>query len=111
MPLLARVFRCPRCGLEIDRDLNAALNLMRYGLTTLKGTPFPLGPYPLSRATRIFPSYRARSASAVQISVVSLILWVEHGGADGPGRDEAGLYPKLLPRPPLACFKSSWVTS
>ncbi|WP_172962014.1 hypothetical protein, partial [Thermus scotoductus] len=21
------------------------------------------------------------------------------------------LYPKLLPRPPLACFKSSWVTS
>ncbi len=22
-----------------------------------------------------------------------------------------GLYPKLLPRPPLACFKSSWVTS
>ncbi|MFC0596184.1 Uma2 family endonuclease [Thermus composti] len=24
---------------------------------------------------------------------------------------ETGLYPKLLPRPPLACFKSSWVTS
>ncbi len=27
------------------------------------------------------------------------------------GKPLSGLYPKLLPRPPLACFKSSWVTS
>ncbi|WP_414411548.1 zinc ribbon domain-containing protein [Synechococcus sp. O70.1] len=27
MPLCQRVFRCERCGLEIDRDLNAARKL------------------------------------------------------------------------------------
>lgn len=28
LPLKQRVFRCDRCGLEIDRDLNAAKNLL-----------------------------------------------------------------------------------
>ncbi|WP_376791187.1 zinc ribbon domain-containing protein, partial [Thermoflexus sp.] len=37
MPLSVRVFRCARCGLEIDRDLNAALNLRQYGLAARKG--------------------------------------------------------------------------
>ena len=32
MPLSERVFRCPRCGLEIDRDLNAAINLKKIGM-------------------------------------------------------------------------------
>ncbi|WP_376791461.1 zinc ribbon domain-containing protein [Thermoflexus sp.] len=35
--LSVRVFRCAVCGLEIDRDLNAALNLRAYGLAALKG--------------------------------------------------------------------------
>jgi putative transposase len=30
MPLSERVFRCPCCGLGIDRDRNAALNLVRW---------------------------------------------------------------------------------
>jgi putative transposase len=30
MPLHQRVFRCQRCGFEIDRDLNAALNLLQW---------------------------------------------------------------------------------
>jgi len=34
LPLSCRVFRCAACGLELDRDLNAALNLRLYGLAT-----------------------------------------------------------------------------
>ena len=34
MPLQERVFRCSCCGLELDRDLNAALNLLRWYRTT-----------------------------------------------------------------------------
>jgi putative transposase len=37
MPLSQRVFRCGACGLEMDRDLNAALNLRAYGLAHLTG--------------------------------------------------------------------------
>ncbi|WP_460380446.1 zinc ribbon domain-containing protein [Thermus antranikianii] len=47
MPLSLRTFRCPRCGLEVDRDLNAALNLRQYGLTHLTG---PTGSSPGSDA-------------------------------------------------------------
>ncbi len=35
MPLHQRVFCCERCGLEIDRDLNAAINLVKWYQTTL----------------------------------------------------------------------------
>jgi putative transposase len=38
MPLSQRVFRCEACGLEIDRDLNAAINLKKYGLAHLTGS-------------------------------------------------------------------------
>jgi putative transposase len=38
MPLSQRVFRCEACGLEMDRDLNAALNLKAYGLAHLTGS-------------------------------------------------------------------------
>jgi putative transposase len=31
LPLSQRLFRCEACGLEIDRDWNAALNLWHYG--------------------------------------------------------------------------------
>jgi len=37
MPLSQRVFRCAACGLEMDRDLNAALNIRAYGLAHLTG--------------------------------------------------------------------------
>ncbi|WP_376791507.1 RNA-guided endonuclease InsQ/TnpB family protein, partial [Thermoflexus sp.] len=37
MPLSERVFRCGACGLELNRDLNAALNLQSYGLAARKG--------------------------------------------------------------------------
>uniref|UniRef100_UPI0011D0EAB3 zinc ribbon domain-containing protein n=1 Tax=Vulcanisaeta moutnovskia TaxID=985052 RepID=UPI0011D0EAB3 len=26
-----RVFKCPRCGLIMDRDLNASLNILKHG--------------------------------------------------------------------------------
>ena len=30
LKLSDRTYRCPVCGLEIDRDYNAAINLMKY---------------------------------------------------------------------------------
>ena len=30
LTLNQRIYRCPECGLEIDRDLNAAINLSKY---------------------------------------------------------------------------------
>ncbi len=47
LPLSCRVFRCTACGLELDRDLNAAKNLARYGLAALNG---PTGSSPGSDA-------------------------------------------------------------
>jgi putative transposase len=35
MPLSERVYRCPCCRLELDRDLNAARNILRLGLQAL----------------------------------------------------------------------------
>ena len=37
IPLSQRVFHCEACGLEMDRDLNAALKLKAYGLAHLTG--------------------------------------------------------------------------
>jgi len=47
LPLSQRVFRCEACGLEMDRDLNAAINLRNYGLATLNS---PTGSSPGSDA-------------------------------------------------------------
>jgi putative transposase len=38
IPLSQRILRCENCGLHIDRDLNAALNLKKYGLVHLTGS-------------------------------------------------------------------------
>ncbi len=38
MSLSQRVFRCGACGLEMDRDLNAAINLKKYGIAHLTGS-------------------------------------------------------------------------
>jgi len=38
IPLSQRVFFCANCGLHIDRDLNAAINLKKYGLAHLMGS-------------------------------------------------------------------------
>jgi putative transposase len=39
MPLSDRIYRCPCCGLELDRDLNAARNILRLGLQALGLVP------------------------------------------------------------------------
>ena len=35
MPLNIRIYRCPQCGMEMDRDLNASKNIERLGLQSL----------------------------------------------------------------------------
>jgi len=35
MPLSKRTFNCPDCGVSIDRDLNASLNIRNIGISTL----------------------------------------------------------------------------
>ena len=32
LTLSDRIFKCPKCGMEIDRDLNAAINILTKGL-------------------------------------------------------------------------------
>jgi putative transposase len=39
MPLTTRTYSCPCCGLELDRDHNAALNILARGLTSLGANP------------------------------------------------------------------------
>jgi len=39
MPLSQRQFHCPNCGLVLDRDLNASLNILAIGLDSLGLVP------------------------------------------------------------------------
>ena len=39
MPLSERVYACDVCGLSIDRDLNAACNILAVGLHSMGSTP------------------------------------------------------------------------
>jgi putative transposase len=56
-PLWVRVHHCPRCGLELDRDLNAARNILQDGLKKIgwepaEFAPVEIGPLP-ARASQI----------------------------------------------------------
>jgi len=51
-PLWVRIHRCPECGLELDRDLNAARNILQDGLEQVgwepsEFTPVEIGPLPM----------------------------------------------------------------
>ena len=55
--LWVRMHRCPKCGLELDRDLNAAWNILQDGLKKIarepaEFTPVEIGPLP-TRASLI----------------------------------------------------------
>jgi putative transposase len=50
-PLWVRVHKCPKCGLELDRDLNAARNILQDGLKKIgwepaEFAPVEIGPLP-----------------------------------------------------------------
>lgn len=45
LDLSQRVYQCPSCGLEIDRDLNSAITLKTAGITVLKACGAPFGSY------------------------------------------------------------------
>jgi len=56
-PLWVRVHRCPKCSLELDRDLNAARNvlqdaLVKVGREPAEFTPVEIGPLP-ARASSV----------------------------------------------------------
>ena len=60
LELSDRIFHCINCGLEIDRDLNAAINIYKRGLEkigrgTPEVTPVEIGALP-KRATPVFES-------------------------------------------------------
>jgi putative transposase len=42
MPLSIRIYKCDGCGLELDRDVNAAINILHKGAVPL-GVPKPTG--------------------------------------------------------------------
>ena len=39
LKLTDRIWLCPNCGLTLDRDLNAAINILKVGLGTSPVTP------------------------------------------------------------------------
>ncbi len=56
-PLWVRVHRCPKCGLKLDRDLNAARNILQDGLKKIgwepaEFAPVEIGPLP-ARASSV----------------------------------------------------------
>lgn len=63
-PLSERTHRCPSCGLAIDRDLNAARNILQkafaVGWGTLESTLVEIGTATSSRATMHVPVDEAR---------------------------------------------------
>jgi transposase len=44
MPLSAREYECPNCGLELDRDHNAAINILTLGLQSQEFQEAPRSP-------------------------------------------------------------------
>jgi putative transposase len=38
MPTKIRIYKCPKCGLVLHRDINAARNILRLGMQSLVGT-------------------------------------------------------------------------
>ena len=61
-PLWVRVHRCPRCGLELDRDLNAARNILRDGLKKVGRELTELTPVEIGSLSQL----RAGASSVVE---------------------------------------------
>ena len=69
LTLADRIYKCGHCGLEIDRDLNAAVNLARLGETRLgEQSPAGSGPVAGRGATRETEPARAGDAGGRETS-------------------------------------------
>jgi len=60
MPLEERVYNCPVCGLNIDRDLNASKNIKEIGINKIKDTVGHTGIYACGDCVKPI-EYRLRS--------------------------------------------------
>lgn len=45
MPLIVRFWQCPACGVEHDRDINAAINIRRKGINNLNAAGLVVSAY------------------------------------------------------------------
>ncbi len=63
--LSVRIHSCPHCGLSIDRDINAALNILRVGQTLRGSRTKPENPMPLGMGVSKFVQEGAMSYETV----------------------------------------------
>jgi IS605 OrfB family transposase len=82
--LKQRVFECPACGLSLDRDENAAINLRRYGLTILDGE---LGIVPLPEGLREVTPVGEEGSGPRTVGVKPASLMQEAKARRAPRRD------------------------
>ena len=64
LTLVERTYACDHCGLVIDRDLNAAVNLARLGQTRLPGEQSPAGSGPVAGRGAVRETEPARAGDA-----------------------------------------------
>jgi putative transposase len=62
-PLWVRVHRCPKCGLELDRDLNAARNILQDGLKKIGREPAEFAPVEIGPLSPLGTSSVAEAGS------------------------------------------------
>lgn len=81
MKLSDRTFRCSKCGLILDRDINAAINILNRGMKELKITPGTGGRACLSSPNRDTMIQEAPAFSAGKLACQSAVPTVRWGSS------------------------------
>jgi putative transposase len=72
MPLKKRIFDCENCDSKLDRDLNAAINILDYDKKWIKI-------YPLKESKKSTVSYTAKACGETKVQNESLVSFNEAG--------------------------------